>query len=128
MRRFAGVLAVVTLAGLVYVYTEIEAVKIGYAIQKQEERKMLSLDRQRALKYNRARMKSPGVLEKRLEAGRIALESPKVWRTLVLSNPARPGASSLAGSGVDLIRPFFSHPSLFTKFLVGTAQAEAKES
>ena len=133
MKRFVAALTILTLAGLTYVYTEIEAVEIGYAIQKQEEMKMLGLDRQRALKYNIARMKTPGVLEKRLEAGRIVLESPKAWQTLVL--PTR-GGSAFGGKNSarppvnqpDLMRPFLSHPSLLTKFLIGTAQAEANES
>ena len=123
MKRFVAALTILTLAGLTYVYTEIEAVEIGYAIQKQEEMKMLGLDRQRALKYNIARMKTPGVLEKRLEAGRIVLESPKAWQTLVLKNSARPPVNQ-----PDLMRPFLNHPSLLTKFLIGTAQAEANES
>ena len=123
MKRFISALAVVTLAGLVYVYTEVEAVKIGYAIRKQEESKMLCLDRQRALKYNIARMRSPGVMEKKLAAQRIVLESPKAWQTLVLSNP-----SASVAAKPDLMRPFLSHPSILTRFLVQTAQAEANES
>ena len=123
MKRFAAALVVVTLAGLVYVYTEVEGVKIGYAIQKQEEAKMLCLDRQRSLKYNIGRTRSPGVLEKKLEADHIVMESPKAWQTLVLSHRA-----SASAHRPDLMRPFFSHPSLLTKFLIGTAQAEANES
>ena len=121
MRRFAAALTLLTLAGLVYVYTEIEAVEIGYSIRKQEESKTLCLDRQRALKYNIARMKAPGILEKKLEADHIVLESPKAWQTLVL--PAKGGSAPS-----ELMRPFLSHPSLLTKFLIGTAQAEANES
>ena len=123
MKRFVAALVVVTLAGLTYVYSEVEAVKIGYAIRKQEESKMLCLDRQRALKYNIARMRSPGVMEKKLAAQRIVLESPKAWQTLVLSGPA----VSAAGRP-DLMRPFLNHPSILTKFLVQTARAEPNES
>ena len=123
MKRFVSALVLVTLAGLVYVYTEVEAVEIGYQIQKQEEAKMLCLDRQRALKYNIARITSPGVMEKKLEAQRIVLESPKSWQTLVMSERAATRANQ-----PDLIRPFLSHPSLLTRFLIQTAQAEANES
>ena len=121
MRRFLSALFVVTLAGLVVVYSEVEAVKIGYAIQKQEERKMLVLDRQRALKYNIARMESPGVMEKKLEARRIVLESPKAWQTLVLTDFDEAAAKR------SRMEPWFYHPSLLMKFFVGTAQAEANE-
>jgi hypothetical protein len=117
MKRFVASVVCVTLAGLFYVFLEVEAVKIGYAIQKQEETKVLALDRSRALKYNIAQLKSPHNLERKLQAQKIALESPKAWQTLVLpGNGARkPGAASTT-------------PPMFTKFFVGTARAEAKET
>ena len=118
MTRFLAFLVSGTLAGLFYVHAEVEAVKIGYEIRKQEEAKVQALDRARALKYNIARLKAPGNLERKLLAQRIQLESPKAWQTLVL-----PG-SGLEKPSVDAI----SHPPFFAKFFVGTAQAEAKES
>ena len=123
MKRFVSALVLVTLAGLVYVYTEVEAVEIGYRIQKQEEAKMLCLDRQRALKYNIARMTSPGVMEKKLESERIVLESPKSWQTLVMSNQ-----TAAVVNRPDMMSHFLNRPSLLTRFLIQTAQAEANES
>ena len=120
MKRFVSLLVCVTLAGLFYVYEEVEAVKIGYAIRKKEETRTLLLDRARALKYNIARLKAPHVLEKKLLAQRIELRSPKSWQTLVFSGSARPQKKAMAFPANP--RPFF------TKFFVGTAQAEAKES
>ena len=109
-----------TFAGLSYVYYEIEAVKIGYTIRKLEEIKTQSLDRSRALNYNIARLKAPDNLERRLSAQRIVLQSPKSWQTLVLTG---------AGTKSPVItRALLSRPPFFGKFLVGTAQAEAKES
>lgn len=119
MKRFFSVLLCATLAGLFYVYAEVEAVRIGYTIRKQEEKKTLLLDRARALKYNIARLKAPDTLEKKLVARRIELQSPKSWQTLVLSNGSRPAKAVLASSAAA---PFFS------KFFVGTARAEAKEN
>ena len=119
MKRYLIALLLVTAAALFYVYQEVEAVKIGYIIRKQEETKTLFLDRARALKYNVARLKAPNNLERRLSAQRIVLQAPKSWQTLVLLPP---GARA---SGMT--RPPWS-PSLFGKLLVGTAQAEAKES
>ena len=119
-KRFMTFLIATTCAGLLYVHVQVEAVRIGYTIRKQEESKVLFLDRARALKYNIARLKAPNVLEKRLLAGRITLESPKTWQTLVL--PGSPQAHRSALSQTGLGRP------LFTRFFVGTAQAEAKES
>ena len=121
MAKFISVIVCTTFAGLLCVYGEIEAVKIGYEIRKQEEVRMQSLDRTRALKYNIARLKAPHNLERKLLAQHIVLESPKSWQTLVLSNGTegkKPGSS-----GTTLNRPPF-----FTRFFVGTAQAEAKES
>lgn len=119
MNRFLSFVICVTLSGLTYVYQETEAVKIGYQIRRQEETKVAALDRARALKYNIARLKAPNNLEKKLQARNIQLESPKSWKTLVLpSNGARTQAAS----------PMVSRPPFFTKFFVGTAQAEAKES
>jgi post-segregation antitoxin (ccd killing protein) len=38
------------------VHAQVEAVRIGYTIRKQEETKVLFLDRARALKYNISRL------------------------------------------------------------------------
>lgn len=123
MRRFAALVVCVTLAGLVYVYAEIEAVKIGYAIQKQEQLKVQALDRARALQYNIARLEAPHNLERKLQTQRIQLESPKQWQTLTFSS------SSGNADHVQMSRqPFFQSPGLFSRFFLGTAQAEAKES
>ena len=121
MKRFMTALVTITLAGLVYVYSEIETMKIGYQIRKQEESKVQLLDRTRALKYNVARLKAPHNLERKLIAQKIILDSPKQWQTLVL-----PGAK-------DVTRPvavqgFRQEPQFFTRFFVGTAQAEAKDN
>lgn len=119
MKRFLSFVICTTLAGLVYVTTEVEAVKIGYTIRKQEESKVQMLDRSRALKYNIASLKAPHNLERRLLAQRILLESPKQWQTLVIANGQ--GAKKPAAAQASVQPPFF------TKFFVGTAQAEAKE-
>lgn len=118
MKKFFAAVCTGTLAMLVYVYAEVAAVKTGYDIRKQEETKSLLSDRARALEYNIARMKAPGTLERKLEARKIVLESPKTWQTLQMpgAKPVRPAESS------------FARPPFFTKFLVGTAQAEAKEA
>jgi len=121
MTRFILFVISTTFAGLVFVYTEVEAVKIGYTIRKQDEAKTQLLDRERALKYNIASLKSPHNLERRLVAQRILLESPKQWQTLVLANAAAGKKASGVGTGLP-------RPPLFSRFFVGTAQAEAKES
>ncbi len=120
MKRFTMILVSATLASLLYVHAQVEAVRIGYTIQKQEEAKVLFLDRARALKYNISRLKAPYVLEKRLLAEHIELESPKSWQTLVLPGSPAERHAALAQAGMG--RP------MFTRFFVGTAQAEAKES
>jgi len=120
VKRFLAILGIVTLGGLFYVYEEVEAMRIGYTIRKQEESKVQMLDHTRALKYNIARLKAPHVLEKRLISQRIDLQAPKSWQTLVLSNGAV--AKNAAASASLQRAPFFS------RFFVGTAQAEAKET
>ena len=120
MRRLLAMLALGTAASLIYVSQEVEAVKVGYTIRKQEENKTLFLDRARALKYNIARLKAPNTLEKRLTAQKISLQSPKSWQTLVIS-PAADRRQAAA-------RPMLVQPAIFGKLFVGTAQAEAKES
>ena len=123
MRRFAALVVCITLAGLVYVYAEIEAVKIGYAIQKQEQLKVQALDRARALQYNIARLEAPYNLERKLQAQRIQLEPPKQWQTLVFSDAiGNPGRLQVSRQSI------FQNPGLFGRFFLGTAQAEAKES
>ncbi len=121
MKRFLMCLVGVTLAGLFYVSLEVEAVKTGYTIRKQEEARVRWLDRTRALKYNIARLEAPHNLERKLLAQKILLTPPKEWQTLVLANgrrvqPAAPSANS-----------FIQTPQ-FLKFFVGTAQAEAKDT
>ncbi len=120
MKRFLLFVICTTLAGLVYVYTEVEAVEIGYTIRKQEEIRIQMLDRSRSLKYNIASLKAPHNLERRLLAQRILLESPKQWQTLVIAN------GQGAKKPVTGVQPSIQQP-FFTKFFVGTAQAEAKE-
>ena len=88
MKQFLAMVALATIASLGYVSQEVEAVKVGYTIRKQEETKTLFLDRARALKYNVARLKAPNTLEKRLTAQKINLQSPKSWQTLVISSGA----------------------------------------
>ena len=119
MRRFAAFMICLTLASLIYVGAEVDAVKIGYTIRKQDETKVQLLDRARALKYNIARLKAPNTLEKRLTAQKINLQSPKSWQTLVIPQGGRQQAAA---------RPLFTQPPIFGKLFVGTAQAEAKES
>ena len=122
MRRFAAFVVCMTLAGLMYVTAEVEAVKIGYAIQKQEQMKVQALDRARALKYNIARLEAPHNLERKLQAQRIQLESPRQWQTLVVPGSAGAGRAQISQQS------FFQGPRLFGRFFMGTAQAEAKES
>lgn len=120
MKRFMTVVVMGTLAGLLSVYTEVEAVKIGYTIRKQEETRTLLLDRSRALKYNIARLKAPHNLERRLQAQQIALREPASWKTLVV--PTGQAARKAAEKQGFLLQP------LNMKFFVGTARAEAKEA
>lgn len=121
MKRFMAFVVCATLAGLTYVYGEVEAVKIGYTIRQQEEAKSGALDRSRSLQYNIARLKSPDNLERRLQVQRIVLESPKSWQTLVMPS----SGGSVTRSAADQAR---SHVLPLGRFLIGTAQAEAKES
>lgn len=116
MAKFAAIVLCVTFGSLLYVYTEVEAVRIGYEIRKQEETKTAFLDRARALKYNIARLKAPHNLERKLLSQRIVLESPKSWKTLVVQDGSKPAQTVM------------QRPAFFGKFFVGTAQAEAKES
>lgn len=120
MKRFMTLLVTVTLSGLVYVNSEIQTVKIGYEIRKQEESKAQLLDRARALKYNVARLKAPHNLERKLIAQKIVLDSPKQWQTLVLPGPN--------GQQVPMAPINKQEPPFFTRFFVGTAQAEAKDN
>lgn len=120
MIRYLCFLVMITFAGLVYVFEEVQAVEIGYTIRRQEEIRVQFLDRARALKYNIECLNAPQNLERRLLAQRISLEAPKVWQTLVISDRpmgVRPAAA----------RSSFHPQSFFGKFFVGTAQAEAKE-
>jgi hypothetical protein len=121
VNRFLAYLACLTLAGLFYVYEEVEAVKIGYCIRRQEAVKTEALDRARVLKYNIASLKAPNNLEKRLLAERIKLEPPKSWQTIEIGNSGKAKGASWAA-------PFAPRPSFFGKLFLGTAQAEAKET
>ncbi len=124
MRRFAAFVICLTLAGLTYVTAEVQAVKIGYTIRKQDEMKVQVLDRARALKYNINRLEAPHNLERKLLAQRIQLESPRQWQTLIVA-----GSSPTGVKGQSFPQePLFRSPHFFGKLFVGTAQAEAKES
>lgn len=121
MVRFLVFVVMVTVSGLFYVYEEVSAVQIGYTIRKQQEAKVQALDRGRALKYNIASLKAPHNLERKLLAQRIALESPKRWQTLMVSDAVKAKKTSVMQSPMN-------SASFLTKFFMGTAQAEAKES
>lgn len=120
MSRLVAVLVSVTLAGLLYVYTEIEAMKTGYTIRKQQEIRMLCVDRARALQCALARLKAPHNLEQKLLAQRTRLDTPKSWQKLVLPQSGIRNTLTAA-------EPVYRAP-FFLRFFVGTAQAEAKES
>lgn len=120
MFRFLSFVVCATLASLFYVFEEVEAVKIGYTIRQQQEARVQALDRTRALKYNIASLKAPHNLERRLLAQQILLESPKQWQTLMVADGVNAKKPVLAQSPIN-------RPPFFAKFLVGTAQAEAKE-
>lgn len=121
MRRFLLILFSVTLAGLLYVYTEVEAMKLGYTIRKGEESKTQLMDRGRALRFQVSNLKSSANLEKRLSERRVVLESPKELKTLVLNAYAQPKPQE------NIMQTFLKQP-FFNKFFIGTAQAEARES
>ena len=121
MLKYMALLFCISLAGLFYVYEEVEAVKIGYTIRKQEETKVLWLDHARALKYNRAHLESSNYLEKQLAAERIQLEAPKAWETLVIYSGHR--VNSKPGFAASIRQAAF-----FNRFFMGTAQAEANDS
>lgn len=123
MKRFVAAIVLATLASLSYVHFEVEAVTTGYQIRKQEETKIRILDRQRALQYNIASLQAPHNLERRLQAQKIVLQSPKSWQRLVVAGPANAERSlvkpnPLAAGGFPWIGRLF----------LGTAQAEAKEA
>lgn len=122
MKRFTATLTLMTMAGLLYVYTEVEAVKTGYAIRKQEEVRTQLVDKQRSLRYNVANLKSSSSLEKQMLDKHVELSSPKEWKTILLpaQGPVKQGHS----------KPFlhFFEQPLFSRLFIGTAQAEAKES
>ena len=120
MKQFLVAVILVTAAALFYVSQEIEAVKIGYTIRKQEETKTQSIDRARALKYNIARLKAPNNLERRLTAQRIVLQAPKSWQTLVIA--------SKSGAAPGVAESFLMRSPLLGRLLMGTARAEAKEA
>jgi hypothetical protein len=120
MKKFVVTLVGIALGGLLFVHLEIEAVKIGYTIQKQELLRTQLIDRARALKYNIAKMKAPGNLERKLSAQRVMLESPKTWQTLVITEAQRVSPNIRLGSPMLQGLPL-------AKFFIGTAQAEAKE-
>ena len=120
MKKFLAGLLLITIACLGYVYQEVEAVKVGYMIRKQEETRTLLSDRARALRYNIARLKSPENLERRLSAQRIVLQVPKAWQTLVVAQGG--------GQRPAVANSLLNRPSFFGKLFVGTAQAEAKEN
>ena len=122
MKRFTAFLVLITLAALTYVYEEVEAVRVGYAIRRQEEARTALLDRGRALRFSIAHLKAPHNLERKLLAQHITLASPKSWQTLLVSGAGEPRASGRAGTLPAGRMPFV------TKFFVGTAQAEARES
>lgn len=121
MTRFISALLCATFASLFYVYAEVEAVRIGYQIREQEEKRVQLLDRTRTLKYNNARLKAPGNLQKKLLSQHTVLDTPRSWQTLVVK------------SGQPVKKPDWmplaaGRPSWLGKVFVGTAQAEAKES
>ena len=120
MTRFLTAVIFFAVAGLSCVYTEVEAVKIGYYIQKQEDMKTSMIDRARALTYNIARLKAPGNLERKLAVQKIVLQARKQWRTLVMPDQVRLARESL-------MKPFVEVPQV-AKFFIGTARAEAKET
>lgn len=114
MRRYLLVLTVLTLVGLLRVWAEVEALKVGYDIQRHNLTKLALREYQREMGSRIALAKAPGILEERLLAYRINLAQPKLLE-IARSRPT--GAAQDQGAG-KTGRDFFD------QLFVGTAQAE----
>ena len=121
MKKFISLVALCSLGALVYVYAETEAVKIGYTIQKQQERKTLLLDHARTLQYNISQLKAPQNLERNLKSYRIELQAPATWETLVLQKREAPKRVPILQEALG------QGPYYLGRLFFGTAQAEAGE-
>lgn len=86
MKPFKSIFCILglTLLSLLYVHSEIEAVKLGYVVKNNQEKVTKLLDQNRSLMYNVASLRSPSSLERSLMAKRSDYYMPK--QTILVKN------------------------------------------
>ena len=113
MRHYLLGLAILTLVGLLRVYGEVEALKVGYDIQRLNLKKLALRERHEEMESRIALAKAPGALEERLLAYRVNLAQPKLQIAR-----SRPLGATQDKRARKTARDFFD------RIFVGTAQAE----
>ena len=86
--KFLVTLSVTTMCALGYVHTQVELVKISYAIDCKERAKRELLDRKESLGYNIENLESPSRLENALWAQNIDIAYPKRAQLVELKSGA----------------------------------------
>ena len=83
--KFLIVTSVVVILALGYIHQQIELVKVGYAINQQEQALVQLVDQNRILGYNVSYLKAAPHLEKRLMARQVKMSMPQTQQVVQLA-------------------------------------------
>ena len=118
-------IAVFTLASLIYVHQQVELVKLSYAIEHKEKMVKDMLDRKDGLGYNVNNLEAPYRLEQALLSKNVDVAFPRranVVKTAALRYSPR-GEERIRSSGLEKKFNLFG----IAEFLSPRAEAQAKE-
>lgn len=106
--------ALITATGLLVVYGEVEAVKTGYRIRRQNLRKSELVTEMKGLESEIASLKTPRRLEEWLTDSRMTLTQSRPQRLVRAEKPRRVSGGSKGG------------PARFAQLFLGTARADSE--
>lgn len=82
-----GIMLVLTTLGILYVWQNVQAVKIGYQIKQKEKEIKILQKKLRGLEIIVARLKMPNMIKKKLNENNISLSVPDSWQIVKIPQP-----------------------------------------
>jgi len=115
MKKFIFSVITITLIGLVMVYGEVEAMKIGYDIRQLDIRKREITHQMKEAEYHIAQLTAPERLEESMRAYQVELVKPKLLKVAKL--PKGQDLNSMPA-------PSAKGNTFLNRFFISSAQAD----
>lgn len=102
MKKFLFGLVIITSFALFYVHQEVELLKAGYELRRNEKAQSELLDQQDILTYNILALKAPSRLERVLSLKGTEYRMPERWKTVALKTNAVAAPHKVRGFFAEL--------------------------